>query len=128
LGVAANATERAVRGETRKAKKDGIYRASLRGDSTYVRAQAQAVAAELLKGDLRGEPGKSRLIDTRKNIERGWRTASNVLLAQGHSELAAEVRRFVEQMPPPRSEQELIARELISHGVAPRTKEPSIGR
>src|SRR5580704_11318730 len=72
LGVEANATERAVRGETRKAKKDGIYRASLRGDSTYVRAQAEAVAAELLKGDLRAEPGKSRLIDTREKIERGW--------------------------------------------------------
>ncbi|MBK7250663.1 MAG: relaxase/mobilization nuclease domain-containing protein [Gammaproteobacteria bacterium] len=28
-GVAANATERAVRGESRSAKKDGIYRASL---------------------------------------------------------------------------------------------------
>ena len=51
LGVEANATERAVRGEGRKAKKDGIYRASLRGDSTYVRAQAEAVAAELLKGE-----------------------------------------------------------------------------
>ena len=58
LGVEANATERAVRGETRKAKKDGIYRASLRGDSTYVRAQADAVAAELLKGNVRVEPGK----------------------------------------------------------------------
>jgi type IV secretory pathway VirD2 relaxase len=34
LGVEANTTERAVRGETRKAKKDGIYRASQRGDST----------------------------------------------------------------------------------------------
>lgn len=32
LGVEANATERAVRGETRQAKKDGIYRASLRGE------------------------------------------------------------------------------------------------
>jgi hypothetical protein len=33
-----NATERAVRGETRKARKDGIYRASQRGDSAYGRA------------------------------------------------------------------------------------------
>src|SRR5258708_30867656 len=29
---------------SRTAKKDGIYRASLRGDSTYIRAQAEAVA------------------------------------------------------------------------------------
>src|ERR1700686_2430078 len=38
LGVAANATERAVRGETRASKRDGIYRAGVRGDSSYVRA------------------------------------------------------------------------------------------
>src|SRR5258708_33916339 len=62
LGVEANATERAVRGETRKAKKDGIYRASLPGDSTYVRAQAEAVAAELFQGDIRVEPGKPTLV------------------------------------------------------------------
>src|SRR5690606_27738626 len=48
LGVAANATERAVRGENRSARKDGVYRASLRGDSSYMRAQAEAVARELV--------------------------------------------------------------------------------
>jgi type IV secretion system T-DNA border endonuclease VirD2 len=58
LGIEANATERAVRGETRKAKKDGIHRAGLRGDSTYLRAQAEAVAAELLKSNASAEPGK----------------------------------------------------------------------
>src|SRR6202035_2786370 len=62
LGVNANATERAVRGEARKAMKDGIYRASLRGDSTYVRAQAEAVAAELLKRSVPAEPGKRQLV------------------------------------------------------------------
>jgi type IV secretory pathway VirD2 relaxase len=39
-GIAANATERAVRGETRVHKADGVYRAMLRGDSSQaVRAQ-----------------------------------------------------------------------------------------
>src|SRR6202042_2020076 len=51
LGVEANATERAVRGESRTAKKDGIYRASLRGDSTYVRAQAEVAAGEIGKSN-----------------------------------------------------------------------------
>jgi hypothetical protein len=87
LGVEANATERAVRGETRKAKKDGIYRASLRGDSIYLQAQAQAVASELLTGNLRAEPGKSKLTATRREVERGWRAMSDILLAQGHPEL-----------------------------------------
>src|SRR6266513_2554845 len=52
-GIAANATERAVRGETRTHKKDGIYRATLRGDSSHTRARAQAVASELAQGNRR---------------------------------------------------------------------------
>jgi hypothetical protein len=42
-GIAANATDRAVRGESRTHKTDGIYRASLRGESTHMRARAEAV-------------------------------------------------------------------------------------
>lgn len=38
--IAANATQRAVRGETRIHKHDAIYRAQLRGDSTHTRAQS----------------------------------------------------------------------------------------
>ena len=112
LGVEANATERAVRGETKKAKKDGIYRASLRGDSTYVRAQAEAVAAELLKGDIRAEPGKLRLVKTRKAVEDGWRSVANLLGKDHHPNLASDVRRFVEQIPVPQTDRELVAHEL----------------
>jgi hypothetical protein len=111
-GIAANATERAVRGETRTHKTDGIYRATKRGDSTHTRARTEAVVAELPKGDLRVEPGKSTLLATRKEVERGWRAASDILIAQGHPEIAADARRFVDQMPPPGTERELIAKEL----------------
>src|SRR6266404_2112728 len=65
LGVAANATPRYVRGETNFRKPDGIYRASLRGESTYMRERAEAVAQELAKGKLRIEPGKASLVSTR---------------------------------------------------------------
>src|SRR5271155_3483412 len=51
-GIAANATDRFVRGETKPQKSDGIYRAALRGDSTHVRARTQAVAADLLKENV----------------------------------------------------------------------------
>ena len=112
LGVEANATERAVRGETRKAKKDGIYRASERGDSTYRRAQAEAVAAELLKGNTRVEPGKRKLVETRRQVENGWRSVANLLSKDGHHDLANDVRRFVERMPPAKTEREQIAHEL----------------
>jgi hypothetical protein len=46
LGVEANATERAVRGANRTTKRDGIYRAMLRGQSTHMRARAEVVARE----------------------------------------------------------------------------------
>jgi hypothetical protein len=112
LGVPANATDRAVRGETRKAKKDGIYRASLRGESTYVRAQAEAVAAELLKGSSRVQPGGRTLVETRSRVESGWRTLADKLAKDGHRDLANDVQRFVERMSPARTERESVAHEL----------------
>ena len=122
-GIAANATERAVRGEYRKAKIDGIYRASLRGDSTQARACAEAVAQDLLNGDLRPESGKSKLFETRKVVDRGWRAASNMLLAQNRPELATEVRRFLDQMRQPTTEREQIAESLRERAREPRGHE-----
>src|SRR5262249_44732795 len=70
-GVAANAPERAVRGETRTHKLDGIYRATLRGDSTHTRARTEAVAAKLLHGNVGAEPGQLKLLETRTMTEGG---------------------------------------------------------
>jgi hypothetical protein len=111
-GIAANATERAVRGETRTRPIDPTYRASLRGDSTHTRARTEAVAAELLKGNLKPEGGKSTLLATRKEVEKGWRATSDILIAQGHPDLAADVRCFLDQMPPVLTERELMAQAL----------------
>jgi hypothetical protein len=123
LGVEANATERAVRSETRKAKKDGIYRASLRGDSTHIRAQAEAVASELLKGNIRVEPGKRALVETQRQVARGWRTLADTLAKDGHPDLASDVRRFVDQFGPPLTERELVSRELRQRLRDPRVRE-----
>jgi hypothetical protein len=125
LGVEANATERAMRGESRKAKKDGIYRASLRDDSTYLRAQAEAVAAELLKANSHVEPGKRTLVETRRTIESGWRTLADNLAKVGHRDLARDVQQFVERMPPPRTEKELIAARLLERT---RAREQEVSR
>jgi len=112
LGVEANATERAVRGESRNAKKDGIYRAELRGDSTYVYAQAETAAAELLSGSIRTEPGKRALVQTRGQVERGWRSLADNLAKDGDRHLASEVRRFVDRMSPPGTDRESITDAL----------------
>jgi hypothetical protein len=111
-GVEANATERAVRGNPLPAKLDGIYRAEQRGASHHTRTRAEAVARELLRGDLRIEPGKARLLETRKEVQRGWLAVSDILAGEGRVELAHEVWRFAAEILPPKTERELIAEDL----------------
>lgn len=114
LGVEANATERAVRGENRSARKDGIYRASRRGASSYVRAQAETVARELSRGGVRAEPGKRRLMDTRAAVMLGWQSAAERLSVQGEHQLAADIVRFTSGMDRTLSDRELLARSLLA--------------
>jgi predicted transcriptional regulator len=129
LGVAANATDRGVRGVSRSAKRDGIYRAELRGEAQHTRARADVVAAQLLKGDLRVEAGKARLLETRKAVEQGWYAVSEILVAEGRSELATQVRRFSAQMPPALTDRESIAEALRRNVCKTRTRyDPAAAR
>ena len=52
------------------------------------------------------------LLQTREVVERGWRTTSDILLVQGHPDLAARARRFLTEMPPPMTEKEMLAAAL----------------
>jgi predicted transcriptional regulator len=112
LGVAANATERAVRGESRKATTDSIYRAEQRGVSRHSLERAESVARELRGGGLRGEPGKARLLETRSDVERGWEAVGDILVESGLPELAAKVRYFLARFRPARTEREEVAATL----------------
>jgi hypothetical protein len=128
LGVAANATPRHVRGETRPRKSDGIYRAMSRGESTHFRKRIEAVHGELVKGKLQVESGKAKLIRTRQEVRRGWQAVSDQLTRQGHPEVAAQVRRYVEDMPKPLTEEEYIATKLLEHARELRVREPGFSR
>jgi len=112
-GVAANATERAVRGVSRSSKSDGIYRAMRRGDSTHLEERTINVASELRRGLLREDPGAETLGSTRRAIEQGWRAVSTLLEGSGERELARHVRQFVAQMPPAQTDREWIATKVI---------------
>ena len=124
LGVPANATERAVRGERRPPELDGIYRAERRDESYRTGDRADAVGRELLKGNLRVEPGKARLLQTRWEVDQGWRAVSDILVAEGRTELAAKVREFAAELPPPLTERELIAEALRRSVRDARTRDP----
>jgi hypothetical protein len=110
LGVAANATERAVRGESRSARKDGIHRASLRGESKYMRAQVEAIATDLANRRNGSSENKALIVATRTDVVRGWGEVAEQLLAQGDPKLAAQIVDFVKGMAPPMTDRELIAR------------------
>src|SRR5205807_6979841 len=123
LGVEANATERAVRGKRESSRRDGIYRAERRGMSRHTRERVDGIAQELLKGNLRVEAGKAKLLETRKQVERGWWAVSEILIAEGQPELAAQVRTFAAKMSPPRTDREAIAEQLLKHVRHARSRE-----
>jgi hypothetical protein len=81
-----------------------------------------------VKGKLQVESGKAKLIRTRQGVRRGWQAVSDVLTRQGHSEIAAQVKRYVEQMPKPLTEKEYIATKLLEHAREPKTPEIEIAR
>lgn len=123
LGVSANATERAVRGETRSPKRDGIYRAEQRAECWRVRKLVEDVGRKVISGKLPVEPGKQILSETRKAIELGWRAASEILTAKGQRGLAKDIMQFIGRMPPPRTDWEIIAGDLRTYSRSARARE-----
>ena len=122
LGVAANATERGVRGLSRTRKSDGIYRAAQRDESSYIRDLAQRAAADDGKGAK--EPGKETLLATRTAVVAGWRGVSERLRGDGYPDLAGEVERFVDRMPAPQTEMESLMGQLRRSARAPQFEAP----
>jgi hypothetical protein len=128
LGVAANATPRYVRGEITPQKPDGIYRARARVESTHWQKRVNTVTQELVQGKLQVEPGKEKLIRTRQEVRRAWLIVSDTLTRQGQPDIAAQVKRYVEQMPKPLTEKEFIATKLLEHAREPKTRQIEMAR
>ena len=92
-GIAANATERAVRGQIRPPVRDGIYRLAERGE--LMRRQGRSASAEL---------DNAKLQETRRKIVEAWGIVSSQMLDAGHP-MADQVWGFLGRMPKPRPEQ-----------------------
>jgi hypothetical protein len=111
-GIAANATNRAIRGAVKPQKSDGIYRAMRAGRSVHMRERAESVAGTLRTGNIHIEPGRAKLVETRRTVARGWLGTAEVLRADGRDGLAYEVERYVRGMPPPQTEREWVAQSM----------------
>ena len=114
LGVAANATERAVRGETRAPKRTSIFRADRRDDSSRMRKR-QDVALHLPRGSEENpDVGHSVMTRTRLYVASGWRVLAARLRTSGDDMLARDIDAFVDGMPPVRTETAMLAEHLRS--------------
>ena len=115
--VAANATERAVRGQLDGAKLDPIFRAMKRrgGASTYMQAKVHKVARQLGSRMATDEPGRTNLLNTRRAIEEGWQVVARLVKAAGYTALAEATCRFSASMPEPQTEAERIAAQIRMH-------------
>ena len=120
LGVAANATPAALRGKPKDRKKDGIYRALKRGQSTFMRRKVERVAEELQHGRLVPESGKAKLLTIRGGVVEDWSTTAALLSALGHESLARGVEAYVRRMPAVATEKEVVANGLLAHLAAQR--------
>jgi hypothetical protein len=125
LGVAANATPAALRGKPHDRKKDGIYRALKRGQSTFMRRKVERVADELQHGRLAPEAGNAKLQATRGRVLDDWGAITALLRAQRQQSLAREVEAYVRRMPAVTTEKELVAKGLLAQVAAQRSRSRS---
>jgi hypothetical protein len=81
---------------------------------------------DIQKGYVSLEPGKAKLVATRREVANGWRSVGELLAKEGQTELARQVRRFLDRMPPPQTERETIAER--SPGRTPGIDKPHLTR
>jgi hypothetical protein len=113
LGVDANATERAIRGQTNTRKLDGIYRADQRGQSTHFFRRRSKALRELSSDE---HDARSVMESTRRSVSIGWRRLAETLYASGDHKLSEQVRFFESRIPPIRTEGERLAEEQLAQG------------
>lgn len=112
-GIAANATSRAVRGQTKRATRDPIYRAQRRGCSYALRQRVESVAKELAQTRTVCDPTRAKLVETRKAVVARWNDIASRLESQGEIDLGGDVRYFARHLPPVLTDRERLATEII---------------
>jgi hypothetical protein len=133
LGVAATATRREDRGFARTNKKTSIYRAAHReprrsetttvseilnseaGDSVFMRRKLEAVRRELrANGEVPDRQAFRSLMNVRAKVNERYGEAVLWLRQQGREEEARRFELMHRNLPPVRSEKQIIADSLIA--------------
>ena len=121
-GIAANATPRSVRGQTKRAAKDVFYRTQRRGYSYALREKLDGIVRELRATTPPiTDPARARLLETRRAVVEGWNAVASKLEAQGEIVLGGHVRYFAMHLPPVLTDHERLAEQFIRFAKAQRS-------
>ena len=120
-GIAANATPRSVRGQTKRAAKDVFYRTQRRGHSYALREKLDGIVRELRAPTPITDPARGKLLETRRAVVEGWNAVASKLEAQGEIVLGGHVRYFAMHLPPVLTDRERLAEQFIRYAKARRS-------
>jgi len=112
-GIAANATSRAVRGQTKRAANDVHYRTRRAGSSYALREKLDDIVHELSETRTIADPARAALLKTRKAVIAAWNAVAAKLEGQGEIVLGADVRYFASHLPPVLTDRERLAVQLV---------------
>ena len=147
LGVAATATRREDRGFVKTSKKTPIYRASQRkpkhaagsvqpviltttaGDSVFMRKKLEAIKKELgATGKVPDRDAYRALMNVRAKVNERYGEAIHWLRQQGREEEARRFELMQRNLPPVRSEKQLVADALVAEQQLRKGRDSDLGR
>jgi len=126
-GVAANATPRQLRGQTRKPYRDAIHHRlrALRAfgqlppsdrarhqppkTSTFMRAKLESVLRAVRSGRSALDEGQGKMRNTRQEVVADWHATANALRRRGEADLASCVDHLIARMPDVQTEAQRLA-------------------
>lgn len=112
-GIEANATSRAERGVSLKARGSAEYHIKERGDASTAKARRFAeAAADLRRGETARKPWEVAMAARRRDVLKDLARNAEALRDEGDIELAEQVERFARELPPLDSERRKMQRAL----------------
>jgi hypothetical protein len=114
-GIAANATRRFLRGQTKRKNADKLLRAQRRGRSRVILERVKSVVVDVYDGNDMRDPAHDKLIQTRKTLVGHWMTAADILDKQGEITLARGARTFAKRLPQVLTDREGLTVDYVRH-------------
>lgn len=117
-GVSAEATPRAARGVVRKAKRQAVLHAELRGTSTVARSKVNQAARRVAERTPTERPWEVAIEARQRTVRQAWVDSANALQVSGvenATALAKHMRQFVRDMPPIQTEQQALMKRMKDH-------------